>query len=123
MIRAQPNEARQGGERYMLGDVFFDIRGYDAPLPAGEPAACRRFDAARARGAAHELMCQHDAKCLARSAFDRPSFELGGDALPLTYLEGEVRSPLVIAGSLPAFAAAYDRLRVPAQARTGYWAS
>jgi hypothetical protein len=58
-----------------------------------------------------------------RSAFDRPSFELGGDALPLTYLEGEVRSPLVVAGSLPAFAAAYDRLRVPAQARTGYWAS
>src|SRR2546430_4162772 len=65
MICAQPNEARQGGERDMLGDVVFDIRGYDALLPAGEAAACRRFDAARASVAAPELVCQHHAERLA----------------------------------------------------------
>jgi hypothetical protein len=31
-----------------------------------------------------------------RSAFDRTSFEFGGDALPLTMSNGEVSSPLVL---------------------------
>jgi hypothetical protein len=31
-----------------------------------------------------------------RSAFDRPSLELGGDALPLTMSNGELGSPLVL---------------------------
>src|SRR4029450_11511509 len=65
MIGAQPNEARQGGERYLLGNVFFDIRGYDALLPGSETAACGRFDAARAGVAAHELMCQNHAARIA----------------------------------------------------------
>src|SRR6516164_7865205 len=64
MIRAQPNAVREGGKRYLLGDVFFDIRGHDPLLPGGETAARRRFDAAHAGAAAHELMRQHDAECL-----------------------------------------------------------
>src|SRR5262249_2937055 len=58
MIRAQPNTVREGSERYLLGDVFFDVRGHDPLLPGGETAARRRFDAARSSAAAHELMRQ-----------------------------------------------------------------
>src|SRR5262249_56575291 len=64
MIRAQPNEVRERGERYLRGDVFFDIRGHHPLLPAGETATRRRFDAAPASAAAPELMHQHDAEGL-----------------------------------------------------------
>src|SRR5215471_4513427 len=65
MIRAQSNEVRERGERYLRGDMFFDVAAHSALLPGGETAARRRFDAARASAAAHELMRQHDAECLA----------------------------------------------------------
>src|SRR6516162_8468903 len=78
MVRAQPNTVREGSERYLLGDVFFDIRGHDPLLPGGETAARRRFDAARSSAAAHELMRQHGAECLAvmpivTAALDQPA--------------------------------------------------
>src|SRR5262245_19098413 len=65
MIRAQPNEMRERGERYLRGDTFFDVAAQSALLPSGESAGIRRFDAAHASAAAHELMRQHDAECLA----------------------------------------------------------
>src|SRR5215472_15289210 len=65
MIRAQPNEVRERGERYLLGDMFFDVAAHASLLPGGETAARRRFDAAHAGAAAHKLVRQHDAECLA----------------------------------------------------------
>src|SRR6516164_1724154 len=78
MIRAQPNAVREGDERYLLGDVFFDIRGHDPLLPGGETAARGRFDAARSGAAAHELVRQHSTECLAvmpivTAALDQPA--------------------------------------------------
>src|SRR5262249_13814202 len=54
MIRAQPNAVRERGERYLLCDMFFDVRGDDPLLPGGETAARRRFDAARTSVAAEQ---------------------------------------------------------------------
>src|SRR5438309_885009 len=76
MIRAQANEARQRGERYLFGDVFFNVSGYSALLPGSETAARRRFGATRAAIAVHEVMGQHDAERLAimlvlTTAFDQ----------------------------------------------------
>src|SRR5262249_60049654 len=65
MIRAQPNAVRERGERYLLCDMFFYVRGDDPLLPGGETAARRRFDAARTSVAADELVRQHDAERLA----------------------------------------------------------
>src|SRR5260370_42144940 len=65
MIRAEPNGARERGERYLLGDMFFDVAAHGPLLPGGETAARRRFDAAHASAAAHALMRYHDPECLA----------------------------------------------------------
>src|SRR6266481_2256476 len=65
MIRAEPNGARERGERYLLGDMFFDVAAHGPLLPGGETAARRWLDAAHASAAAHELMRQHDAERLA----------------------------------------------------------
>src|SRR5260221_8765215 len=46
MIGAQANKLRQRGERYLSGDVFFDVSGHTALLPGSEAAARRRFCAA-----------------------------------------------------------------------------
>src|SRR5207253_1605911 len=67
MIRAQANELRQRRERYLFGDVFFNVSGYSALLPRSETAARRRFGATRAAIAVHEVMGQHDAERLAMS--------------------------------------------------------
>src|SRR5262249_56020335 len=77
MIGAEPNGARERGERYLLGDMFFDVAARGPLLPGGETAARRRFDAAPATAAAHGLMRQHDAGCLAvmpifTAALDHP---------------------------------------------------
>ena len=76
MIRAQANELRQRRERYLFGDVFFNVSGYSALLPRSETAARRRFGATRAAIAVHEVMGQHDAERLAimlvlTTAFDQ----------------------------------------------------
>src|SRR5262245_12209275 len=78
MIRAQPNAVRERGERYLLCDMFFYVRGDDPLLPGGETAARRRFDAARTSVAADELVRQHDAERLAimpilTAALDQPA--------------------------------------------------
>src|SRR5262249_47192663 len=78
MVSAQPNGARQGVERYVLGEMFFYIRRRNALLPAGESATCRRLDALRAVVAAHELVRQYDAERLAimpvfGAALDQPA--------------------------------------------------
>src|SRR5215471_11634641 len=65
MIGAEPNGARERGERYLLGDMFFNVAAHGPLLPSGETAARGRFYAAYAGAAAHELMRQHDAECLA----------------------------------------------------------
>src|SRR5207247_7110166 len=76
MIRAQANEARQRRERYLFGDVFFNVSGYSALLPRSETAARRRFGATRADIAVHEVMGQHAAERFAimlvlTTAFDQ----------------------------------------------------
>src|SRR5260370_7432645 len=78
MIRAEPNGARERGERYLLGDMFFDVVATGPLLPGGETAERRRFDAAQAGAAAQKLMRQHDAECLAvmpifTAALDQPA--------------------------------------------------
>src|SRR5260370_10336996 len=65
MIRAEPNGARERGERYLLGDMFLGVAAHGPLLPGGEAAARRWLDAAHASAAAHELMRQHDAERLA----------------------------------------------------------
>src|SRR6266436_2580440 len=60
MIRAEPNGARERGERYLLGDMFFDVAAHGPLLPGGETAARRWLDAAHASAAAHELMRRHE---------------------------------------------------------------
>src|SRR5437016_9952053 len=76
MIRAQANELRQRRERYLFGDVFFNVSGYSALLPRSETAARRWFGATRADIAVHEVMGQHDAERFAimlvlTTAFDQ----------------------------------------------------
>src|SRR5258706_10650642 len=59
MIRAQPNAVREGGKRYLLGDVFFDIGGHDPLLPGGETAARRRVASAPTGASAPGLNRHH----------------------------------------------------------------
>src|SRR5262245_12525395 len=92
MIRAEPNRARERGERYLLGDMFFDVVANGPLRPGGETAARRRFDAAHASAAAHELMRQHDAECLAvmpifTAALDQPAQFDGGFPQRLVFEE------------------------------------
>src|SRR5260221_10634393 len=77
MIGAQANKLRQRGERYLFGDVFFDVSGHAALLPGGEAAARWRFGATRAYVAVYDVMGQHDADLFAImlvviAVFDQP---------------------------------------------------
>src|SRR4029077_2830472 len=64
IIRTQANETRKRGERYLLGEMFLDIRGHDPLLPARKAAPHRSFDRTDPGIEADELMRQDDTKGL-----------------------------------------------------------
>src|SRR3954471_24348606 len=64
IIGTQANETRKRGERYLLGEMFLDIRGHDPLLPARKAAPHRSFDRTDPGIEADELMRQDDTKGL-----------------------------------------------------------
>src|SRR5258707_7494433 len=101
MIRAEPNGARERGERYLLGDMFFDVVANGPLLPGGETAARRRFRAAHGSAAAHNLMRQHDAEGPAgmpifTAALDQPAQFDRGFPQRLVFAEQTLRQRRVL---------------------------
>src|SRR5215469_6609002 len=64
MPGAQANEPRQGGERYWLRKMFFDIACDDSLLPCGEPALRARSDGRNVASGVSKLIHKHDAERL-----------------------------------------------------------
>ena len=62
MVRTEANQPRQSRERYLLGEMFFDVGGDHALLPGGEAAPYRNFDARRPGIETNKLVRQHDAE-------------------------------------------------------------
>src|SRR3982074_66146 len=62
IVRAQPNETRERGERYLLREMFLDIGGDDPLLPAREAAPHRSFDWTDPGVETHEFVRQDDTK-------------------------------------------------------------
>src|SRR5258708_37081610 len=62
MVWTEANQPRQSRERYLLGEMFFDVGGDHALLPGSEAAPRRNFDARRPGIEPNKLMRQHDAE-------------------------------------------------------------
>src|SRR6266850_419042 len=62
MVWTEVNQPRQSRERYLLGEMFFDVGGDHALLPGSEAAPRRNFDARRPGIETNKLMRQHDAE-------------------------------------------------------------
>src|SRR5882762_9555970 len=62
MVWAEAYQPRQSRDRYLLGEMFFDVAGDHALLPGSEAAPHRNFDAWGPGIETNKLMRQHDAE-------------------------------------------------------------
>src|SRR5438270_1036947 len=64
VISAQPREPGESCERYLLGQMFVDICGYEPLLPGGKPAPNRSFRARSSAIETDQFMHQNDTQRL-----------------------------------------------------------
>src|ERR1700738_3084309 len=62
MVWTEANQPRQSPERYLVGEMFFDVGGDHALLPGSEATPRRNFDARRPGIETNKLVRQHEAE-------------------------------------------------------------
>src|SRR5437016_4129737 len=64
IVRAQASQLREGGERNLLRQMLFDIRGYKSLLPRGKSASDQPFHARGSETESQQFMHKNNAERL-----------------------------------------------------------